>query len=109
VASKNRSGSGSDSTHWRTGCGNSLTIDHGNGEYSVLMHLQGKHMRHRVGDRVEQGEVVGRIGNSGDSYGPHLHYSLQDSPRLFDANALPFGFSNTDGAALAPGNYFEAK
>ena len=47
----------------------------------------------RPGDRVRQGQVVGRIGFAGDSIFPHLHYSLMDGPEVFKAWGLPAYFS----------------
>lgn len=54
--------------------GNGLVIDHGFGEYSALWHAIPGSMRVSVGDRVEPGQVVGKVGNSGRSTGPHIHF-----------------------------------
>lgn len=90
--------------------GNSVVIDHGNSEFSVLMHMQPGSVRVRRGDTVVQGQVIGLLGNSGDSYAPHLHFCLQDGPELFNADALPFTFQNLgDVHRPTPGTYFEAK
>jgi murein DD-endopeptidase MepM/ murein hydrolase activator NlpD len=43
-----------------------------------------------VGDRVRVGQVVGELGNSGKSGGPHLHFQLMDRPSLLLADGLPF-------------------
>jgi hypothetical protein len=56
--------------------GNVVVIDHGNGEMSVLAHLQRGSVAVRVGDEVRQGDVVARVGSSGSSLFPHLHYQL---------------------------------
>lgn len=56
--------------------GNHVVIDHGNGELSVLAHLQQNSVSVRVGDEVRQGQVVARVGSSGSSLFPHLHYQL---------------------------------
>jgi murein DD-endopeptidase MepM/ murein hydrolase activator NlpD len=88
--------------------GNCVIIDHGNSEYSVLMHMQPGSVTVKVGDRVGAGQVVGRLGNSGDAFGPHLHYQLQSGPRLFQDQSLPFRFQNID-APLHRGEYFVAK
>lgn len=88
--------------------GNCVIIDHGNSEYSVMMHMQPGSVTVRVGDRVATGQVIGRLGNSGDAFGPHLHYQLQSGPRLFQAQPLPFRFQNID-APLHRGEYFVAK
>src|SRR5262244_676143 len=47
--------------------GNSVIIDHGNSEYSVLMHMQQSSVTVTVGQRVAAGQVIGRLGNSGDA------------------------------------------
>lgn len=56
--------------------GNHVVIDHGGGELSVLAHLQQGSVAVRPGDQVRQGQVVGRVGSSGSSMFPHLHYQL---------------------------------
>ena len=88
--------------------GNCVIIDHGNSEYSVMMHMQPGSVTVKVGDRVVTGQVIGRLGNSGDAFGPHLHYQLQSGPRLFQDQSLPFRFQNVD-LPLSRGRYFDAK
>jgi hypothetical protein len=88
--------------------GNCVIIDHGNFEYSVLMHMQPGSVTVAVGDRVATGQIIGRLGNSGDATGPHLHYQLQSGPGLFQFQSLPFRFQNID-APLHRGEYFVAK
>ena len=89
--------------------GNCIIIDHGNSEYSVMMHLQQGSIRVKVGDRVAAGQVIGRLGNSGNSFGPHLHYQLQSGPRLFHDQGLPFRFQNIDVTPLSRGRQFDTK
>lgn len=88
--------------------GNCVIIDHGNSEYSVMMHMQTGSVAVKVGDRVATGQVIGRLGSSGSSGGPHLHYQLQSGPRLWQYQSLPFRFQNID-APLHRGEYFVAK
>jgi Peptidase family M23 len=88
--------------------GNCVIIDHGNSEYSVMMHMQTDSVTVKVGGRVATGQVIGRLGNSGDATGPHLHYQLQLGPQLIHDQALPFRFQNID-APLHRGEYFEAQ
>lgn len=54
--------------------GGTLMIDHGQGVQSVFAHLSALGVR--VGDRVKQGQEVGRIGATGRVTGPHLHWGL---------------------------------
>jgi len=55
--------------------GNLLIIDHGAGLNSAFLHLSD--IAVEEGDRVEQGQMLGRIGSSGRATGPHLHWSLK--------------------------------
>lgn len=74
--------------------GNYLTIEHADGEYSVLAHLQKGSLTVSEGDRVGRGERVARCGHSGNSTEPHLHFQLQDRSSFFLAMSLPLYFSN---------------
>ena len=56
------------------GHGNYVMIDHGNGYTTSFSHLQ-KFKVHR-GDKIKRGQVIGLVGNTGRSTGPHLHYEL---------------------------------
>ena len=85
--------------------GNHVVIDHGNGEFSFLAHLQGGSVRVRPGASVTAGDAIGACGNSGNSSGPHLHYHLQTSAVPFEGAGLPafFGTYLADGAAVTSG------
>ena len=54
--------------------GNYIVIDHHDGTYSRYLHLLAKGM-HAKGD-VKQGEIIGYVGSSGESYGYHLHFDM---------------------------------
>ncbi|MGE0180190.1 MAG: M23 family metallopeptidase [Sphingomonas sp.] len=54
--------------------GNLVIIDHGMGLTSAFLHLSSAAVR--VGQRVRQGESIGRVGATGRATGPHLHWSL---------------------------------
>ena len=87
--------------------GNSVVIDHGNGEFSMIAHMKLGSVRMKVGQKVEQGQHIGELGNSGDTSGPHVHYQLQDGPRWEFADGLPFIFKNV--SSLSRGSYFDAQ
>ncbi|GAB4484115.1 MAG: hypothetical protein OHK006_07470 [Thermodesulfovibrionales bacterium] len=55
--------------------GNTVVVDHGSGIYSVYMHLLRPNVA--AGDPVETGQVVGFVGSSGRSSGPHLHFGVK--------------------------------
>lgn len=74
------------------GIGNTIVIDHQNGEWSVLCHLKHKSIKVQVGDNVKQGQVIGLCGNTGNTSEPHIHYHLQDGPLIHNSNPLPAQF-----------------
>lgn len=59
---------------WQTGYGNLIKIDHGFGYVTWYAHL--RKCKVRCGQRVMRGEVIGEVGNTGKSTGPHLHYEV---------------------------------
>lgn len=69
--------------------GNSVVIDHANGEYSLFAHLMRASIGVKPGDQVKAGQVLARTGNSGVSTEPHLHYQLMDAPEWLKAHGLP--------------------
>lgn len=60
---------------WQGGYGNMIEIDHGNGLVTRYGHLS--KIEIAVGDVVERGQLIGLIGTTGRSTGPHLHYELR--------------------------------
>ena len=60
------------------GYGNHVIIDHGGGIYSLYGHLYANTITVRAGDTVEQGQVIAKMGTSGNSTGPHLHFEIRN-------------------------------
>lgn len=59
---------------WKQGYGNCVMIDHGYGYQTLYGHMS--KFKVRVGQKVKRGEVIGAVGNTGKSTGPHLHYEV---------------------------------
>jgi murein DD-endopeptidase len=59
--------------------GNHAIIDLGAGRYAFYAHVQPGSIRVRTGDRVRRGQVIGLVGNSGNSTEPHLHFHIVDA------------------------------
>ena len=57
--------------------GNYIIIKHKYNEYSYLCHFEKNTITKKIGDQVLQGEVLGLVGNSGNTQGPHIHYHVQ--------------------------------
>ncbi len=72
--------------------GNHVIIDHRNGEFSLIDHMQKDSVSVEVGDEVTRGTVLGKIGNSGDSGTPHIHYGLQNGKDTLKSEGLPSKF-----------------
>jgi hypothetical protein len=63
------------SSGWQGGYGRMVEVDHGNGLSTRYGHLSEIHVR--VGDVVKIGQVIGAVGSTGRSTGPHLHYETR--------------------------------
>lgn len=59
---------------YQSAAGNYIMVYHGNSTYTVYMHLSAIHVS--VGQKVSQGEVIGAVGSTGVSTGPHLHFGV---------------------------------
>jgi murein DD-endopeptidase MepM/ murein hydrolase activator NlpD len=70
--------------------GNSVVLDLGHGRYAVYAHMQPGSVRVKAGDKVKQGQVLGLVGNSGNTLAPHVHFHVMDSPSPLDSNGLPY-------------------
>ena len=74
--------------------GNYVMIDHGKSEYSLYAHLQPGSVRVRVGDQLKSGDVIGKLGSSGNSTEPHLHFHVCDSDDPLMSAGIPVNFGN---------------
>jgi murein DD-endopeptidase MepM/ murein hydrolase activator NlpD len=74
--------------------GNYVMIDHGKSEYSLYAHLQPGSVRVHVGDQMKAGDMIGKLGSSGNSTEPHLHFHVCDKPDPLMCAGIPVDFSN---------------
>ena len=72
--------------------GNYIIMECDDRVYAALVHLQTGSIQVTVGQSVKKGEVIGRVGHSGNSFAPHLHFQLMDSRDIATANGLPCAF-----------------
>lgn len=73
-----------------TVAGNYVILDLGGERYAFYAHLIPGSLRVRVGDRVRRGQVLGLVGNSGNSTEPHLHFHLSDGTAPLAAEGIPY-------------------
>jgi murein DD-endopeptidase MepM/ murein hydrolase activator NlpD len=74
--------------------GNHVIIDIGGGRYAFYAHLKPGSIRVKNGDRVKRGQVVGLVGNSGNSTEPHLHFHISDSNSPLGSEGVPYRYDS---------------
>lgn len=74
--------------------GNYVAIDMGNGIYALYGHMIPGSIKVREGNTVKKGQVLGKVGNSGNSSEPHLHFQIVDKPSFIAGNGLPYVFDS---------------
>jgi len=91
----------------QTAGGNYVVVDIGKGRYAFFAHMQPGSLKVKLGDAVKTGQVLGLLGNTGNTDGAHLHFHIMDGPSPLLSNGLPFVFTEftgegrvTDGEAL---------
>ena len=83
--------------------GNSVILDLGGGNYALYAHLQPGSTRVEEGERVQRGDVLGLVGNSGNSLAPHLHFHVMNGPLSLASNGLPYEIDSFKVTGKNPG------
>jgi murein DD-endopeptidase MepM/ murein hydrolase activator NlpD len=81
--------------------GNHVVVDHGDGVYAAYAHLRRGSPLVAEGDRVQAGQQLAEVGNSGNTTEPHLHVQLMDRPVVTAAAGVPFRWRDIE---IAPGD-----
>jgi murein DD-endopeptidase MepM/ murein hydrolase activator NlpD len=97
------SGNGSvEKIGWESGYGKYVRIRHNNGYQTAYGHMSAFARNVQVGARVRQGQVIGFVGSTGLSTGPHLHYEVLVNSRFVDPMRIKLPRGRVlEGAALA--------
>jgi murein DD-endopeptidase MepM/ murein hydrolase activator NlpD len=77
-----------------TAAGNHVIVQMAGKRYAMYAHLVPNSVTVQVGDSVETGQPLGKLGNSGSTSAPHLHFQVMDAPSPLDAHGLPFVFDH---------------
>ncbi len=92
--------------------GNHVVQDLGNGNYAFYAHLQTGSVKVKPGDQLSTGQVLGHVGNTGNSTGPHLHFHVMSTPDPLRSDGLPFVYRSfrltARVASMAAGEALEA-
>jgi hypothetical protein len=72
--------------------GNYVIIKAGDGTFVHYAHLQRNSVVVKAGEAVRRGHVIGRLGNSGNTNGAHLHFNITDGPDQEAMQGIPFVF-----------------
>jgi murein DD-endopeptidase MepM/ murein hydrolase activator NlpD len=74
--------------------GNFVILNLGGDRYAFYGHLMPGSLRVKAGDRVRRGDVIGLLGNSGNSTGPHLHFHISNAHTALAAEGLPYAIDS---------------
>ena len=91
--------------------GNHVIMEIGNGLFAFYAHMQPGSLRVKVGDKVTRGQVLGLLGNTGNSSEPHLHFQICNANSELGSEGLPYAFAsfevqgkaNEDKLSMFPG------
>jgi Peptidase family M23 len=70
--------------------GNHIVQDLGDGDYALYAHIKTGAVKVKPGDQLKAGEVIGSVGNTGNSDAPHLHFHVMSTPDPLRSDGLPF-------------------
>ncbi|HEV8058812.1 MAG TPA: peptidoglycan DD-metalloendopeptidase family protein, partial [Gemmataceae bacterium] len=70
--------------------GNHVILDLGAGVYAFYAHMEKGSIGVAEGQHVKRGDVLGKLGNSGNTSAPHLHFHLMEGPSALASNGIPY-------------------
>ena len=83
--------------------GNAVILDLGQHRYAMYAHMQPGSLKVHKGDKVHLGQVIGLVGDTGNSIVPHLHFQVMAGLSSFTSNGLPYEISHFEVTGKTPG------
>ena len=88
--------------------GNHVILELGGGVYAFYAHMIKGSVAVHEGQQVKRGQLLGKLGNSGNTSAPHLHFQLMDGPSSLAAQGLPYEIDSFALAGEVPRAQFDA-
>lgn len=88
--------------------GNHVVLDLGNGVYAFYAHMQKGSVTVKSGDHVKRGQVLGKLGNTGNTSAPHLHFHLMDAASVLGSNGIPYVISSFEYVGQLSTSFYES-
>jgi murein DD-endopeptidase MepM/ murein hydrolase activator NlpD len=70
--------------------GNHIVLSIGQGAYAFYAHLLKGSLLVKVGDTVHRGQVIARLGNTGNANASHLHFHVMNGPSVLGSSGIPY-------------------
>ena len=80
--------------------GNHVVLDLGNGRYAMYAHLRPGSVVVAPGARVSRGQVIGKLGNTGNTSAPHLHFQMMDGASPLGSERIPYVLERFSAARM---------
>ena len=82
------------------GYGNYVIIQHSDGNYTLYAHMEANSIPVTAGESVEQGQVIGRMGSSGNSTGNHLHFEVREGQNVHASTVEPLNYISIENPRI---------
>ncbi|NYF89653.1 M23 family metallopeptidase [Tunturiibacter empetritectus] len=87
--------------------GNHVVLNLGDGVFAFYAHLQKGSVLVSPGDHVKRGQLLGKLGNTGNTSGPHLHFHLMEGASELGSNGIAYAIDHFDFAGQISAQQFQ--